>query len=212
MPCNACVRMGCPRPKRRWRSPCRWDFTPRAGPVICWASTCWSPGADRSGCSPSWRRRRAGAAEIVATDLVPNALRHAAAAGADRTIDVAEIPDALDAYAADKGYFDVLYECTGTARALSGAIAAIRPRGVVIQVGLGGDMTVPMMQITVKELDLRGSFRFHEEFATAVKLMQSGLIDVNSVITHTIPLADAELAFRIAGDRSQTMKTQIAFD
>ena len=156
--------------------------------------------------------RRAGAAEIVATDLVPNALKHAAAAGADRTIDVAEIPDALDAYAADKGYFDVLYECTGTARALSGAIAAIRPRGVVIQVGLGGDMTVPMMQITVKELDLRGSFRFHEEFATAVKLMQSGLIDVNSVITHTIPLADAELAFRIAGDRSQTMKTQIAFD
>ena len=156
--------------------------------------------------------RRAGAAEIVATDLVPNALKHAAAAGADRTIDMAETPDALDAYAADKGYFDVLYECTGTARALSGAIAAIRPRGVVMQVGLGGDMTVPMMQITVKELDLRGSFRFHEEFATAVKLMQSGLIDVNSVITHTIPLADAELAFRIAGDRSQTMKTQIAFD
>ena len=156
--------------------------------------------------------RRAGAAEIVATDLVPNALKHAAAAGADRTIDMAETPDALDAYAADKGYFDVLYECTGTARALSGAIAAIRPRGVVMQVGLGGDMTVPMMQITVKELDLRGSFRFHEEFATAVKLMQSGLIDVKSVITHTIPLTDAELAFRIAGDRSQTMKTQIAFD
>ena len=156
--------------------------------------------------------RCAGAAEIVATDLVPNALKHAAAAGADRTIDVVEAPDTLDAYAADKGYFDVLYECTGTARALSGAIAAMRPRGVVMQLGLGGDMTVPMMQITVKELDLRGSFRFHEEFATAVKLMQSGLIDVKPVITHTIPLVDAELAFRIANDRGQAMKTQIAFD
>ena len=156
--------------------------------------------------------RRAGAAEIVATDLVPNALKHAAAAGADRTIDMSETPDALDAYTADKGWFDVLYECTGSARALSGAIAAMRPRGVVMQLGLGGDMTVPMMQITVKELDLRGSFRFHEEFATAVKLMQSGLVDVKPVITHTIPLDEAELAFRIANDRSRSMKTQIAFD
>ena len=156
--------------------------------------------------------RRAGAAEIVATDLVPNALRHAVAAGADRTIDMSETPDALDAYTADKGWFDVLYECTGSARALSGAIAAMRPRGVVMQLGLGGDMTVPMMQITVKELDLRGSFRFHEEFATAVRLMQSGLVDVKPVITHTIPLDDAKLAFRIANDRSQSMKIQIAFD
>ena len=156
--------------------------------------------------------RRAGAAEIVATDLVPNALKHAAAAGADRTIGMSETPDALDAYTADKGWFDVLYECTGTAGALSGGIAAMRPRGVVMQLGLGGDMTVPMMQITVKELDLRGSFRFHEEFATAVGLMQSGLVDVKPVISHTIPLDDAELAFRIANDRSQSMKTQIAFD
>ena len=155
--------------------------------------------------------RRAGAAEIVATDLVRNALEHAEAAGADLTIDVAGTPDALEAFAAGKGYFDVLYECTGTARALSGGIAAMRPRGVVVQLGLGGDMTVPMMQITAKELELRGSFRFHEEFATAVRLMRSGLIDVKPVITHTIPLDDAELAFRIANDRGQAMKTQIAF-
>ena len=155
--------------------------------------------------------RRAGAAEIVATDLVPNALKHAAAAGADRTIDMAKTPEALAAYTAGKGWFDVMYECTGTAGALSGGIAAMRPRGVVMQLGLGGDMTVPMMQITVKELDLRGSFRFHEEFAIAVRLMQSGLIDVKPVITHTVPLSDAELAFRIANDRGQAMKTQIAF-
>ena len=155
--------------------------------------------------------RRAGAVEIVATDLVPNALEHAAAAGADCTIDVSEWPDALDAYTAGKGSFDVLYECSGTARALASGIAAMRPRGVVVQLGLGGDMTVPMMQVTAKELELRGSFRFHEEFATAVRLMQSGLIDVNPLITHTIPLDNAELAFRIASDRAQAMKTQIAF-
>ncbi|MEO0820929.1 MAG: L-idonate 5-dehydrogenase [Pseudomonadota bacterium] len=155
--------------------------------------------------------RRAGAAEIVATDIAPNALAHARAIGADRVLDMAAAPDALEPYTAEKGHFDVLFECTGVAQALAGAIAAMRPRGVVMQLGLGGDMTIPMQMLTAKELDLRGSFRFHEEFATAVRLMQAGLIDVKPLITHTLPLSEAEDAFRIAGDRAQAMKAQIAF-
>jgi L-idonate 5-dehydrogenase len=95
-------------------------------------------------------------------------------------------PEALAAYGAEKGYFDVLYECTGVAAALAGGIAALRPRGVILQLGLGGDMTLPMMAITAKELDLRGSFRFHPEFAVGVGLMQKGLIDVKPLITHTV--------------------------
>lgn len=155
--------------------------------------------------------RRAGAAEIVATDLAPNALAHAERAGADRVINVAESPEVLDEYSADKGTFDVLFEATGVASALAGGINAVRPRGVVMQLGLGGDMTVPVQTLTAKELDLRGSFRFHEEFSTAVELMQKGLIDVSPLITHTMPLAEAEAAFQIANDRSQAMKAQITF-
>jgi L-idonate 5-dehydrogenase len=155
--------------------------------------------------------RRAGAAEIVATDLSDFTLALAAKVGADRTINTGREPDALAAYGADKGHFDVLYECTGVAAALAGGIAALRPRGVILQLGLGGDMTLPMMAITAKELDLRGSFRFHPEFALGVGLMQKGLIDVKPLITQTVPLAQAEDAFRIASDRSQAMKAQIAF-
>ena len=155
--------------------------------------------------------RRAGAAEIVATDLSDFTLSLAAKVGADRTINTGREPDALAAYGADKGYFDVLYECTGVAAALAGGIAALRPRGVILQLGLGGDMTLPMMAITAKELELRGSFRFHPEFALGVGLMQRGLIDVKPLITQTVPLALAEDAFRIASDRSQAMKAQIAF-
>lgn len=155
--------------------------------------------------------RRAGAAEIVATDLSDFTLALAAKVGADRTINTAKDPDALSAYTPDKGHFDVLYECTGVAAALAGGIAALRPRGVILQLGLGGDMTLPMMAITAKELDLRGSFRFHPEFATGVGLMQKGLIDVKPLITHTVPLAKAEDAFRLASDRSRAMKAQIVF-
>ena len=76
----------------------------------------------------------------------------------------------------------------GLRRRLAGGIAALRPRGVILQLGLGGDMTLPMMAITAKELELRGSFRFHPEFAVGVGLMQKGLIDVKPLITHTVGL------------------------
>ncbi len=155
--------------------------------------------------------RRAGATEIVAVDISSEALSYADTVGADRTINSAQDTEALAAYQADKGYFDVLYECSGAEAALAAGLGALRPRGIILQLGLGGDMTLPMMQITGKELDLRGSFRFHEEFETAVRLMQSGLIDVKPLISHTLPLEEAVSAFDIASDRRQCMKALIAF-
>jgi L-idonate 5-dehydrogenase len=155
--------------------------------------------------------RRAGAAEIVATDLSDFTLAKAREAGADRVINSKDEPDALAAYGANKGTFDVLYECSGAAVALAGGITALRPRGIIVQLGLGGDMSLPMMAITAKELDLRGSFRFHEEFATGVELMRKGLIDVKPFITQTVDLDDAISAFEFASDRSRAMKVQIAF-
>ncbi len=170
-----------------------------------------------TGCGPIGQlsilaARRAGAVEIVATDLSDFTLRVARTVGADRTINMAEMPDGLAGYGAEKGTFDVLYECSGAAPALVAAIPALRPRGVIVQLGLGGDMSLPMMAITAKELELRGSFRFHEEFAMAVQLMQGGLIDVDPLITHTVALGRAVAGFDLAGDRSQAMKVQIAFD
>ena len=155
--------------------------------------------------------RRAGAAEIVATDLSDFTLSLAKQCGADRVINSKQEPDALTAYSADKGTFDILYECSGAAAALVSGIAALRPRGIIVQLGIGGDMALPMLTITAKELDLRGSFRFHEEFSVGVELMRKRLIDVRPLITHSVPLADAIGAFDIASDRSRAMKAQIVF-
>ncbi len=155
--------------------------------------------------------RRAGAAEIVATDLSDFTLSLARTVGADRVINTGKNPEALAAFGAEKGHFDVLYECTGVAAALAGGIAALRPRGVILQLGLGGDMALPMMAITAKELELRGSFRFHSEFAIGVGLMQKRLIDVTPLITHSVALDQAEAAFALASDRTIAMKAQIVF-
>lgn len=156
--------------------------------------------------------RRAGATQVVATDIAPFTLRKALAVGADEAINVAESPDGLARFQADKGQFDVLLEASGNVRALVGAFDALRPRGVIVQVGLGGEMTLPMNAIVAKEFDLRGAFRFHEEFATAVALLNQGLVDVKPLISATMPYRDASRAFALAADRSQAMKVLLSFD
>ena len=156
--------------------------------------------------------RRAGATQIVATDVGAFTLRKALAVGADEAINVAEEPDGLARFSADKGHFDVLFEASGNERALRGALDALRPRAVIVQVGLGGEMTLPLNTLVAKEFDLRGAFRFHEEFATAVALLNQGLVDLKPLISATLPYRDAGRAFTLAADRSQAMKVLLNFD
>jgi L-idonate 5-dehydrogenase len=156
--------------------------------------------------------RRAGASNIVVTDVSAAPLRSATKIGADETINVAEQPDGLSRFTAHKGNFDVLLEASGNERALRGAFDALRPRGVIVQVGLGGEMTLPINTIVAKEFDLRGAFRFHEEFAVAVELLNKGLVDVKPLISTTLPYRDAARAFALAADRSQAMKVLLSFE
>lgn len=183
--------------------------TQRAGPML--GKRVLITGCGPIGALAILAARRAGAAEIVVTDLSDFTLAMARRVGADRAINTATEPEGLAEFHAHKGYFDVLYECSGAAPALVAGIAALRPRGVILQLGLGGDMSLPMMAITAKELDLKGSFRFHGEFALGVGLMQAGLIAVKPLITHSIALDQAETAFRLASDRTKAMKAQIVF-
>jgi L-idonate 5-dehydrogenase len=157
--------------------------------------------------------RRAGAAHIVATDVVAQPLRKVAKVGADEAINVAEDAAALSRYATEKGQFDVLFECSGNQHALRSAFDVVRPRGIVVQLGLsGGELTLPFNMVVAKEFDLRGSFRFHEEFGVAVGLINKRLVDLKPLVSATLPYRDAGRAFALAADRSQSMKVLLNFD
>lgn len=155
--------------------------------------------------------RRAGAAEIIATDIADTVLGFAKDAGADVVLNTMDDPEALAPYTAGKGTLDIHFECSGAEPALRSGLACLRPRGVLVQLGLSGDMALPMMLVTAKELSIVGSFRFHEEFAIAVDLMRKGLIDVKPLLTHSFTLAEFETAFATANDRSRAMKVQLEF-
>jgi L-idonate 5-dehydrogenase len=164
------------------------------------------------GCLTIIAARHAGAAEIVATDIAAAALAMARKVGADRAIDVAADPQAMSAFAADKGYFDVVFECAGNAQALAAALQAARAGGTVVQVGLAGaEVPVPINMIVAKEIALKGTFRFDAEFGFAVDLISRRAVDVTPLLTETLPIERAVDAFELASDRSRAMKVQLSF-
>ena len=156
--------------------------------------------------------RRAGAEEIIVTDVSANALTFSSSVGADKVINVLEEHDKLKNYQSNKGYFDIAIECSGSAQGISDAINCLKPKGTMIQLGLGGDVLIPFVSVTTKELNLIGSFRFHSEFELAVDMMKKKLINVNPLITHKLDFKSAKEAFELAmNNDKKSMKVQLYF-
>ncbi len=155
--------------------------------------------------------RRAGASCIVAADIADLPLQCAREMGADITINLRTQADALAAYKLDKGQFDTVFEASGSEAALRAGLDVIVPRGVLVTIGMGGDVSLPMTQLVAKEVDMRGTFRFHAEFATAVRFLNEGLVNGKPVITAVLPIERAIDAFELAADKSQSLKVQISF-
>jgi L-idonate 5-dehydrogenase len=153
----------------------------------------------------------AGASEIVVTDLHDATLSAAAAMGATRTINITRQGDELSEFKADKGYFNVTFECSAATPAMRTAVEATRPLGRIVQVGVTGDLPVPLNLLVGKEIELVGSHRFHEEFVEAAQMIDSGEIDPGPILTGIFPAENAVDAFTLAGDRTKAVKVQLSF-
>lgn len=85
------------------------------------------------------------------------------------------------------------------------------PCGTIVQLGLGDDVTLPQSRIVTGELNWVGSFRFREEFALAVDLIDSGKADLAALVTQRFALQDAGKAFDLASNRREAMKVLLEF-
>lgn len=151
--------------------------------------------------------RLAGALSVTATDIHDYALASARSVGADHTVNVQTDPEALARHAP----FDVAFEASGTAAALNSVLPHLAPRGRLVQLGLGGDLPLPINAVVTREIEVLGSFRFDEEFELAVELMNRGHVDVKPLITATLPIQEAVAAFELANDKARAVKVQLDF-
>ena len=156
---------------------------------------------------------KAGATEVHSSDLVDAPLSVARSLGATATYNVATHPRALEPFFERKGYFDVGFEASGAPQALATHLHAVRPGGRIVQLGMlpPGEVPVPMNLLQTREIELVGSFRFHEEFERAVRGLASGEFHVEPILSAEFPLERARQAFEFAGDRTRALKVHIAF-
>jgi L-idonate 5-dehydrogenase len=155
--------------------------------------------------------RLAGAAEIVITDLFDEPLAVAVHMGATQVVNVKTASAKLDRFIQDGGYFDAAIEASGNIRGLENCIDAVRSGGRIVQVGIfpAGNPGVPVNKLLAKELELFGTFRFHEEFQWAVDALASGRVNVGPILSAQFPFPDAVKAFELASDRRQAVKVSL---
>ena len=107
--------------------------------------------------------------------------------------------------------FDVVFECVGNEGALRGAIDASRKGATVIVAGVyGSDPKVQAGLIQDRELRLQGSLMYtSEDYREAIRLLATGAIDAQRMITSVHPLADVERAFEIAAAGGGSLKVML---
>jgi L-iditol 2-dehydrogenase len=147
-------------------------------------------GAGPIGIITAQTARAFGAAEIIVSDLVPERRERALKFGATRVIDpVATDPADLNL---DVNAF---IDASGSARAVYSGIKAVRPAGTAVLVGLGNpDMTLPVEHIQNLEITVTGIFRYTDTWPTAIHLVASGQIDLDSLVTGEFDLDRVEEA------------------
>jgi L-idonate 5-dehydrogenase len=141
-----------------------------------------------------------GAQEVWTTDVLEQPLKIALDVGVDRTVRIGseDLPE---------HYFDVAIEASGASAAVGPTLAAVRRRGVVVQLGMfpPGPGPAELSPLVAKEIDMRGAFRFDTEFDEAIALL-AGSNALDPVITHSFALGDAVNAMDIAGDPASSGK------
>jgi len=163
-------------------------------------------GGGTIGCLTVIAARLAGATSVTVSDILDRPLATARAVGAARTIRGDREADALAA-----PQFDVAFECSGSFAALKTCVAAAKRGGTVVQVGTLTHEPLPFVvnEIMVKELDLKGAFRWGIEFDWAVEYIASRRVDVRPLLSGQFPLTEAVKAFQLAKDKTQSTKVQL---
>lgn len=105
----------------------------------------------------------------------------------------------------------VVMECTGAESSISAAIWAVKFGGKVFVIGVGkNEMSIPFMRLSTREVDLQFQYRYCNTWPRAIRLVQSGLIDMKKLVTHRFDLEDAVEAFETAANpKTGAIKVQI---
>ena len=168
-------------------------------------------GAGTIGLLAAVTSRTFGAVPVAVSDIIESRRLKALDFGVDASFNP-QAPDfAARAREFAEGGFDVVFEASGSPRALRSAFELVRPGGTILQIGTIGteDIPIPVNQILVNEVNLMGSMRYGDVFDEAIRLVASGRVRLEQFIDRVFALDHCALALEHAADKSSSLKIQI---
>ncbi|XP_075979291.1 sorbitol dehydrogenase-like [Anticarsia gemmatalis] len=144
-----------------------------------------------------------GANQVLITDVLQSRLDFAKQLGAEHTLLVSrdsnedelvkKIHQMLGAHP------DVSFDASGAQATVRLSMLATKSGGVAVLVGMGAaEQTVPLAGALAREVDIRGIFRYVNEYPIALALVASGKINVKPLVTHHFSLEDTVEAYEVA--------------
>ena len=93
--------------------------------------------------------------------------------------------------------FDVIVECSGSAGGIAAGLTSARRGGRFVQIGLrGAPVEIPFDEICFRELTVTSGFASTpHSWRRALDLLAAGQVDLESLISEIVPLADWRHAF-----------------
>jgi threonine dehydrogenase-like Zn-dependent dehydrogenase len=142
--------------------------------------------------------RHSGAARIVVVDKQPLRLELAMQMGATHSITAsATSGDALRSLA--RYGFHIVADATGATTVIEQALDYLRPRGQYLQFGvapIGKRVSWEPYRIFKNDWTIIGSFALSFTFQPAIAWLQSKVIDVEPLVSHTLPLSEFAQGFQ----------------
>lgn len=144
-----------------------------------------------------------GAVSVDASDVLPGPLARAEQVGVTTTFGAQDALPVAD--------YDLVFECSGVAAAVTSAIAAVRRAGTVAQVGMLPDEARPinLAPFISKEVTYLGCFRFDDEIDEAIDLLARHPA-MAGIITHVIEADHITDAFATARDSQESGKVVVS--
>jgi threonine dehydrogenase-like Zn-dependent dehydrogenase len=161
--------------------------------------------------------RAMGASMVIASD--PSELRRERAVelGADLALD----PSAgsiVEAVALQTGpgaggrgaRADAVLECSGTAAAFADAVKVARAGARLVIAALYKDtVALRLDRLVEKELEVRGSFAYRDEFGPVIKELARGSLAAERMVSHSFALDRIQEAFTTQADPARSIKVTV---
>lgn len=142
-----------------------------------------------------------GASKVIITDLLQSRLDVAKDLGADYTLQIQREDTEADIVKKIHSMMGLepnkAVDCSGAEATNRLGLMATRSGGIFVIVGCGPpEVKLPIISALTREVDIRGVFRYANDYPAALALVASGKAKVKKLVTHHFNMTETSEAFK----------------